>query len=82
MSSSSSDFQFIKKASETQKRSIAKTVSWRLLGSLDTFLITYFITGEAKIGAFVATAEVLTKIVLYYFHERCWSHIRWGMSKK
>ena len=74
--------QFVKQAHATKTRSLAKTISWRALGSLDTFVLTYLITGEAKIGAFVASAEVMTKIVLYYFHERAWAHIRWGLVHK
>ena len=67
-----------KKASTTVRRSLAKTVSWRTLGSLDTLLLGYIFTGSLKIAGSIASAEVLTKIVLYYFHERGWAHVRWG----
>ena len=62
----------------TRRRSIVKAVAWRLVGSLDTFLLGYLITGQAKYGAFIASAEVLTKMVLYYVHERAWAHVDWG----
>jgi len=61
-----------------RRRSIAKTISWRLVGSLDTFLLGSVITGELRYGALIASMEVLTKTVLYYFHERIWAHIKWG----
>ena len=63
------------------KRSLAKTITWRIIGSVDTFVISYFATGEAKIGLAIAGTEVITKMVLYYFHERGWSHVRWGLVK-
>ncbi len=62
----------------TRRRSITKAVTWRILGSLDTFLLGYVITGEPRYGALIAGAEVLTKMVLYYIHERGWAHVKWG----
>ncbi len=79
--STESPVHFEKEAHVSKMRSFAKTISWRVLGSIDTFVITYLVTGEAKYGAFVASAEVVTKIFLYYFHERAWAHIRWGVVK-
>lgn len=67
-------------AHTTRWRSIAKTVSWRVLGSIDTFVIAFVVTGEAKFGATIAGAEVITKIVLYYLHERGWAHVKWGVK--
>ena len=63
-----------------RRRSIAKAVSWRVVGSLDTFLLGYVITGELRYGALIASTEVLTKMVLYYFHERAWAHVRWSFA--
>lgn len=63
---------------ESHPRSIAKAISWRILGSLDTFVLSWIITGEASTGATIASVEVITKIVIYYFHERVWSAITWG----
>lgn len=67
-------------AHSSKTRSIVKAISWRALGSLDTFVISYVVTGELKYGAFIAGTETLTKIVLYYLHERGWAHINWGMK--
>ena len=59
-------------------RSIAKAVSWRITGSLDTLLLSWFFTGDLAIAAAIGTTEVLTKMVLYYFHERIWNRISLG----
>jgi uncharacterized membrane protein len=63
---------------ESHFRSIAKAVSWRATGSLDTFIVTLFITGSSVFAGSVAVTEIGTKIVFYYFHERIWSMIPWG----
>jgi len=53
-------------------RSAAKAVSWRILGAVDTFVLTFLVTGKASAAAGVVGFEVLTKSVLYYGHERAW----------
>ena len=63
----------------TRNRSIAKAVSWRLLGSMDTFVVSYIVTGQFNASAFIVSAEVITKTLLYYLHERGWAHLRWGV---
>lgn len=59
-------------------RSLAKAVSWRFVGSLDTFILTMIFTGRLKYAVSIASAEALTKIVLFYLHERAWRLVRWG----
>ena len=56
-------------------KSIIKSVSWRIVGTIDTMVISYFITGRVTIALSIGSVEVLTKTVLYYFHERIWAHI-------
>ena len=56
-------------------KSIMKSVSWRIVGTIDTMIISYFITGRLTIALSIGSVEVLTKTVLYYFHERLWAHI-------
>ncbi len=56
-------------------KSIMKSISWRIVGTLDTIVISYFITGKVTIALSIGTVEILTKTVLYYFHERLWAHI-------
>ena len=73
---------FLFKGREAHSRSLAKATSWRILGSLDTFLLSWFFTSSVKAAGAIAFTEVVTKMVLYYFHERAWASIDWGMTKE
>jgi uncharacterized membrane protein len=64
---------------EAHGRSVVKAVSWRALGSVDTFVLGWFFTGHPGVAGAIASTEVLTKMVLYYFHERAWSSVGWGV---
>ena len=64
--------------SKLHARSVAKAVSWRVTGSIDTFVLSAIITGSFKLAGSIASVEVITKVILYYFHERAWSLVRWG----
>lgn len=70
------------RAPEAHSRSLVKAVSWRVLGSIDTFVISYFITGKLVFAASIASVETFTKIVLFYFHEQAWARVPWGRSDK
>jgi uncharacterized membrane protein len=63
---------------EGHGRSFVKAVSWRTVGTIDTFIISFFITGKASIAAGIAAVEVVTKILIYYLHERAWAMVPWG----
>jgi uncharacterized membrane protein len=69
-------------------KSIMKSISWRIVGTVDTMIISYYITGKVTMALSIGSVEVLTKTVLYYFHERLWAHIHkfklllWNKSKK
>lgn len=63
---------------ESHLRSIAKAVSWRTTGTIDTFILSLLITGSAKFAGSIAATEVITKVVLYYLHERAWAWLPWG----
>lgn len=65
---------------ETRLRSIAKAVSWRVIGSLDTLLLSYLFTGNVLIAGSIASTETVTKTVLYYLHERGWALIPLGRA--
>ncbi len=56
----------------SRKRHIAKAITWRLIGSVDTILISWFITGNPLVGLKIGAAEITTKMLLYYLHERVW----------
>jgi uncharacterized membrane protein len=66
------------KSSESPKRSIAKTISWRAIGTLDTILISWVVTGTLSLAFSIGIIELVTKMVLYFFHERIWNTINWG----
>lgn len=72
---------FLFKGKEKHSRSIAKAISWRLLGSIDTFVLSYFFTRNVGAAGAIASTEIVTKILLYYFHERIWSSFGWGIDK-
>ncbi|NJY63015.1 DUF2061 domain-containing protein [Salinimicrobium sp. CDJ15-81-2] len=57
---------------KSHKRHIAKTITWRIVGTLDTILLAWLISGNPVMGLKIGFAEVITKMVLYYFHERLW----------
>ena len=63
---------------ENVKRSLLKTISWRIIGTLDTILISWIITGTLTLAFSIGFVELVTKMVLYYFHERAWNKINWG----
>nr|WP_321229328.1 DUF2061 domain-containing protein [uncultured Psychroserpens sp.] len=67
---------------ESRKRHIAKTFTWRLIGTVDTMLIAWMISGDPLTGLKIGFAEVVTKMLLYYFHERFWYKLNYGLSKR
>lgn len=56
-------------------KSALKAISWRIVGTIDTMIISYFITGKVTVAVSIGSVEVITKTFLYYFHERLWAHI-------
>ena len=66
---------------EKPYRSVAKAISWRTVGTLDTVIVSYFITGNLVMAASIGTIEVITKMILYYFHERVWNKLKFGIVK-
>jgi uncharacterized membrane protein len=54
------------------KRHLAKTITWRIVGSIDTILLSWFITGNFEMGLTIGGVEVITKMILYFIHERIW----------
>lgn len=66
------------RVSEHPKRSIAKSISWRAIGTLDTIIISWIITGTLSLAFSIGLVELVTKMVLYFLHERMWNTIKWG----
>ncbi|WCS23270.1 DUF2061 domain-containing protein [Methylobacterium sp. NMS14P] len=65
---------------DSRLRSIAKAVSWRVVGSLDTLLLSYLFTGSVLVAGSIASTETVTMTVLYYLHERGWGLIPLGRA--
>lgn len=63
--------------SDTPRRSLVKTISWRITGSTATFLISYLISGNLSVAGTIAVIQLTANTILYYFHERIWDKISW-----
>ena len=66
------------RVSDSHMRSISKAISWRIVGTIDTFVITLVITGNFVIAGSIAGVESISKVILYYLHERAWSKVTLG----
>lgn len=64
------------------KRHLAKTLTWRVVATTDTFLLAWLITGKVDWAGMIAGFEVATKMILYYYHERVWyKYSKFGVNK-
>ena len=64
---------------ESKMRHLAKTVTWRMVGTADTMVLAWLLTGNPLTGVKIGLAELLTKMILYYIHERIWYRIDYGL---
>ena len=63
--------------SDSHSRSLVKSISWRILGTLDTIAISWALTGTLSVALSIGSIEIFTKFLLYYGHERIWNSIKW-----
>lgn len=63
---------------ENLKRTLVKTISWRVVGTIATVVISYIITGTLALAFSIGGIELVSKMALYFFHERAWNTIKWG----
>ena len=63
-------------------RHLAKTITWRVVGTIDTMILAWVISGDPATGFKIGAAEVVTKMILYYFHERVWYKINFGLDRR
>ncbi|EAZ82235.1 DUF2061 domain-containing protein [Algoriphagus machipongonensis] len=61
-----------KSGKDSNAKSLLKSISWRIVGTIDTIVISYFVTGEFVMALSIGSVEVFSKIILYYLHERVW----------
>ncbi|MFD1016361.1 DUF2061 domain-containing protein [Winogradskyella rapida] len=73
---------FKSKIKSSNKRHILKTFSWRGVGTLDTIVLGWIITGNPLTGLKIGGAEVITKMLLYFGHEKLWYKINFGLDKR
>ena len=66
----------------SRKRHILKTITWRVIGTLDTMALGWLLTGNPIIGLKIGGLELFTKMILYYFHERAWYKFGLGIPKR
>jgi uncharacterized membrane protein len=66
---------------DEKKRSVVKTITWRVTGSGATFLIAFFMTGNLAIAGTIGIVQMFSNTLLYYLHERIWNRIFWGKVK-
>lgn len=67
---------------EKSSRSIVKTISWRMLGTTDTIIISWIVVGNLNFAVTIGGIELFTKMILYYFHERAWNRSSFGRIKE
>lgn len=73
---------FLSKIKSPNKRHIFKTFSWRVVGSLTTLIVAWIVTGDPFTGFKVGIVETLTKMILYYLHEKMWYRISFGLTQR
>lgn len=62
---------------EQHYRSVIKGTTWRFFATLDTVMLSWFFTGQISSALKIGAIEVITKIFLYYVHERMWMRVGW-----
>jgi uncharacterized membrane protein len=70
----------MEKSKVNYKRHIAKTITWRIVGTLDTIVLAWIITGNPIIGIKIGGVEIMSKMILYYAHERVWYKSKYGIK--
>ena len=73
---------FIGRKALVRNVSLIKAITWRTIGSLDTAMWAWIYTGDALTGLKIGGYEILTKILLYYLHERLWAQVPIGTVRR
>ena len=63
-------------------RHLAKTISWRIVGTIDTMVLGFLVTGDFKMALTLGGLEVFSKMILYFIHERVWYKINFGVKNR
>ena len=73
---------FKSSVSDSNKRHLFKTITWRIIGTLSTIILSFWIWGDSIQSFQIGGAETLTKTILYYFHEKFWYRLSFGLNNK
>ena len=73
---------FLSKIRNNNKRHLLKTFSWRAVGSISTLVVVFIVTGNPFTGFKIGLVETLTKMILYYLHEKMWYRISFGLKNR
>jgi uncharacterized membrane protein len=65
---------------ESKKRSLTKTITWKIVATLITFLTLYYFTGNLSVSSAITVVEAVLGMILFYIHERVWNRVSWGKS--
>jgi len=71
----------MKKKELTYKRHILKTLTWRVVGTIDTMILGWAVSGDPMVGVTIGSFEVVTKMILYFLHERIWYKFDFGIKR-
>jgi uncharacterized membrane protein len=63
---------------ETRKRSVAKSIVWRVICIIVSILTSYALTARWDIAVAIGSVYNIITMILYYFHERIWNSVKWG----
>jgi uncharacterized membrane protein len=63
---------------DTTKRTVTKTMTWRVVGTASTFFVSYLVTGSWSVSSGIAIIQMFVNTILYLAHEKAWNVVRWG----
>jgi len=75
------DIVFMEKTKVSYRRHILKTLTWRVVGTIDTMLLGWLVSGDPMVGITIGSFEVVTKMILYFIHERIWYKVDFGIKR-
>ena len=71
----------MEKTNVSVKRHLLKTLTWRIIGTIDTMLLGWLVSGDPMIGIAIGSFEIITKMILYFLHERLWYKVNFGIER-
>ena len=71
----------MEKTKVSYRRHLLKTLTWRIVGTIDTMLLGWLVSGDPMVGVTIGSFEVVTKMVLYFLHERIWYKVDFGIKR-